>query len=71
MVVLCQNPTDRIDLIIKLLDSAMYLFDTIHNFFGFSYIIEALDHIKVSAIIRDISLNVYHIILEYFYRLNG
>ena len=48
MIVLCQNTNDRIELIIKLLDCAMYLFDNIKNLFGFGYIMEAFEHDQVT-----------------------
>jgi hypothetical protein len=48
LIVLCQNSNDRIDLIIKLLDCAVVLFDKINNLFAFSYIMEAFNHPQVN-----------------------
>ena len=47
MIVLCQNSSDRIEMIVKLLDCAHYLFETIHNLFAFAYIMEVFEHEQV------------------------
>ena len=47
MIVLCQNSSDRVEMIVKLLDCAHYLFETIHNLYAFAYIMEAFEHEQV------------------------
>lgn len=55
MIVLCQNSTDRIDLIIKLVDCAVVLFDKLNNLYAFSYIIEAFNHPNVISIVLKLT----------------
>jgi hypothetical protein len=50
MIVLCQDKSERINLIINLLDCAFYLFEKLRNLFAFSYIMEAFNDERVSEI---------------------
>lgn len=47
MILLCQNSNNRINLIIKLLDCALHLFENLRNLFAFAYLMEAFEHIQV------------------------
>ncbi len=49
-IVLCQNASDRLELVVRLLDCALHLFDTLGNLLGFGYVMAAFEHAAVARL---------------------